>query len=30
MKAKTELEKLVIAGAFIAAEIDRLSALGKK
>lgn len=27
MKAKTEIEKLVIAGAFIAAEIDRLTAI---
>ena len=29
MKSKTELEKLVIAGAFIAAEIDRLQAIDK-
>lgn len=29
MMAKPELEKLIIAGAFIAAEIDRLQAINK-
>jgi len=29
MKSKTELERLIIAGALIAAEIDRLQASGE-